>query len=176
MRSLSTAAGRTRTVASSPWRVLVPVLVAGVLSTGTACSSSPDAPTGAGLAASVARETPAAPAAAPAELSPVPPAGTVTVQPGPFTDRVRLEGLALADGQVSGTLDVVSDVSELLALEVQVDAYDATGALLGSARMVVDPAEAEEFNSTAGIQDLPVTVPATGASSAVVRIPVLVNE
>jgi hypothetical protein len=100
----------------------------------------------------------------------------VTIAPGPFTDRVRLEGLALSQGQVSATLDVVSDVSELIALEVQVDAYDATGALLGSERQVVDPDAAEAYHSTAGIQDLPIAVPAPGAASAVLSIPVLVNE
>lgn len=141
------------------------------------CSSAP-APQGSSTAeraAAVAVQPPATPQPA-ASVSPVPPAGTVTVADGPFTDSVVLDALELRDGTLTGTVDVVSDVSELLALEVQVDAYDPGGALLGSARQVVDPEDAEEHHTTAGVVDLPLVVAAPGAASVVLSVPVLVNE
>jgi hypothetical protein len=39
----------------------------------------------------------------------------------------------------------------------------------------VVPEQTEAFHSTAGISDLPIAVPAAGAASAVLSIPVLVN-
>lgn len=53
---------------------------------------------------------------------------------------------------------------------------DADGSLVGSTREVVDAAHAEQLRTTAGIVDLPIDVPAPGGVSAVLGIPVLVDE
>ena len=175
----ATAAGRGTRTASPARRSRALVVAAVAVAVSAACSPAPEAApstTAPDLAASVATQPPAPPPAPAPTLDPVPAPGTVAVAPGPFVDRVRLEGLALAGDRVTGTLDVVSDVSEVLALEVQVDSYDASGALLGTQTLVVDPESTEEHHTTAGVQDLPLAVAAPGATSAVLSIPVLVNE
>lgn len=142
-----------------------------------ACTApaDPPAPDVAAGAAAVALATPSpAPSAAPS-VTPLPEPGTVVILDGPFLDRMRLD-LALADGQVRGTLDVTADVSELIALELDVAWYDAAGQLLGSQRHVVDAEVAEEHHTTQGVVGLPVAVAAPGAVSATVAVPVLVNE
>lgn len=111
-----------------------------------------------------------------AELTVVPEQGVVTPLDGPFTDRVVVHDATLVDDLVTARIDVVKDVSELLALEVDVAWYDAGGLLVGSTRHVVDPEVAEEFHSTAGILGLPLEVPAPGGVSATLGFPVLVNE
>lgn len=104
--------------------------------------------------------------------------GVVRVPSGPFTDRLSFHGLRLRAGRVSGTVDVVSDVGEVIGLEVRVDFYDRAGAFLGSARQVFDTEATGRFHSTAGVTGLPVTVaaPVGGYYSAVLTVPVLVNE
>lgn len=142
-----------------------------------ACTApaDPAAPDVAAGAAAVALATPPpGPSAAPS-VTPPPEPGTVVILDGPFLDRMRLD-LTLADGQVRGTVDVTADVSELLALELDVAWYDAAGRLLGSQRHVVDPELAEEYHTTQGVVGLPVEVAAPDAVSATVAVPVLVNE
>ncbi|MEU9101917.1 hypothetical protein [Streptomyces sp. NPDC048361] len=59
--------------------------------------------------------------------------GEVRLEPGPFTDRVKVTGRALGAGSaVTGHLAVTSDVSDLIALELRAAYYDADGKLLGT--------------------------------------------
>lgn len=106
------------------------------------------------------------------------PAGTVTVQTGPFTERLRISELRLTEQAITARLDVVSDVSEIINLEVRVDFYDSAGALLGSGRQVFVTKDTEAFHTTSGVVGLPLSVPApaSGAHSALLSVPVLVNE
>ena len=177
-----TTAGRGTRTASPARRSRVLATAALALALSATACAAPTSTEGtpgsaaADLAASVAAQSPAPPPAPAPSLDPVPAPGTVTVAPGPFVDRVSLEGLALSGDQVTGTLDMVRDVSEVLALEVQVDAYDTSGALLGTQTWVADPASTEEHHTTEGVQDLPLAIAAPGAASAVLSIPVLVNE
>lgn len=107
--------------------------------------------------------------------------GTVGRIPGPFDDRFSYGALRFDGHRVTGTLDITSDVSDLLELQVLAGFYDAAGTLLGTARFTHHlgedghhhdgpPSEHEEFT---------VRVPRalTGkAVSAAVGVPVLVNE
>lgn len=160
----------------------IAVALAGCSASGPADDAAPG-PDAAAAAAAVATQSPAAPAPPAPTIGAGAPAGTVDVQPGPFVDRVRLTELRLAGGAVTGVLDVVSDVSEVINLEVQVDFYDGAGALLGSDRAVFDTAATEEFHTTAGVVGLPFSAEVTGprvreseVNSAVLSIPALVNE
>lgn len=115
---------------------------------------------------------------APAHLAEPVAAGTVARQPGPFDDRLRMTGVRLRAGTVEARLRVTSDVSEVLALEVDADFYDARGALLGRTRTRSAPA-----HEAAGVPDEAVALrlPAATAyrhrvASAVLSVPVLVNE
>ena len=155
-----------------------------------ACLSSCTGPDTAGLDPAPARTDAAAEAASVAGQAPQPegapadsigagvPAGTVSVADGPFTDRLRITELQLSGSAVTGSLAVTSDVSEVLNLELRVDFYGAAGDLLGSNRQVFTAQDTEPFHSTSGVVGLPITVPAPllGSHSAVVSIPVLVNE
>ncbi len=74
-------------------------------------------------------------------------------------------------------VDVTSDVSDVLALELVADFYDGAGRLLGSGRAEHSD---EEMHGTPG-QPLDLVVPADRAwsarvASAVLSVPVLVNE
>ena len=108
-------------------------------------------------AASVAIQSPDVERPAPATLAVNQPPGTVTLQPGPFDDRVRIRGARL---------------------EIRVDFYDTSGTLIGTGRQQDDAKDSERYHGTGGVRGLPVTVrsPGRGASSAVLSIPVLVNE
>ena len=122
------------------------------------------------------------PLAGMAQLSPAP--GSVVQAPGPFDDRLVLDGLTLDDRGVHGSALVTSDVSEILEFEAVAGFYDADGRLLGTGRFVhhldesaVDPAEhtglpdeREEFSIP-----FPADLPGTAVSAAV-GLPVLVNE
>ncbi|WP_129337552.1 hypothetical protein [Cellulomonas endophytica] len=178
---------RTPATARTPVRrTSAPLAVAGLagaLVVALAGCSTPDAATVdvAGQAREVALSSPApAPAAAEALDAPAP-AGTVVVLDGPFTDRIELRELRLEEGgHVVAAADVTKDVSELLELELEVAWYDAAGALVTSVRHVVDPEDAEEHHSAAGVIGLPVDVappvPVPADASATVAVPVLVNE
>lgn len=166
-------ASRRSGVVLAAWVAATLALGACTASTTTEDPAVPDVAVG---AADVARQPPGLDAGPAASVAPVPDPGTVTLIEGPFTARVHLDGLTLVDGRLTGTLDVVSDVSELLALELDAAWYDADGALVGSSRTVVDPATAEQFHTVDGIADLPFDIPTPGAVSATLAIPVLVNE
>ena len=161
-----------------PYRALTLVLVLSAALTCAACSGADSAnpAVGPSQAAAVVVAPPRPEPAPAATLQVVPPAGTVGVVSGPFTDRVRFAGLTLLEGRVSGTLDITSDVSELLALELAVALYDPAGRLIGTERQIVDPEEAEAYHPPQGIRGLPVDVAAPGAASVHLSIPVLVNE
>jgi hypothetical protein len=155
----------------------------------TACSSS-----GGGTSDRAASPAAAAPAsirsAAPpaAQLAPPAHAGEVRIEQGPFTDRLALTELRLADG-VTGHVKIGSDVSDTLALEIRAAFYDADGKLLGSASFAYQeeeetgPAHGDADNAhkprAAGEGvDFAVAVPPGVAkpSAAVLSVPVLVNE
>lgn len=122
------------------------------------------------------------------QLAPVPAPGTVRLEQGPFTDRLAVTGLALQGGsRVVGTVANTVDVSELILLQVQADFYDGAGRLLGSGTASYADAEFADTGAIAvphgtGLHDdgLPIAVTArpalTGAVSAVVTVPQLVNE
>lgn len=154
----------------------------------TACSSS-----GGGTsdrAASPAADPAAIRSAAPpsAQLAPPAHAGEVRIEEGPFTDRLALTELKLADG-VTGHVKIGADVSDTLALEIRAAFYDADGKLLGSASFgyqeeeETGPAHGDADNAhkprAAGEGvDFAVAVPPGVAkpSAAVLSVPVLVNE
>lgn len=72
--------------------------------------------------------------------SPDVPAGRAVLLDGPFNDRLRVHDLAFSAGEratASGSLEVVSDVSELLALEVEVAFLDAAGKEVAREREVL---------------------------------------
>lgn len=73
---------------------------------------------------------------------------------------------------------MTSDVSEIINLEVRVDFYDEAGKYLTSERQIFRTQDTEEFHTTAGVAGLPISVPgpAVGVHSAVLSVPVLVNE
>lgn len=112
--------------------------------------------------------------------------GEVRLEQGPFTDRVKITGSALAAGStVTGHLAVTSDVSELIALELSAAYYDADGRLLGTGSFQY----AEEGHDDHGGAHTPAAEGAgidfevrpkaslTGTpTSAVLSVPVLVNE
>lgn len=60
--------------------------------------------------------------------------GTVVQVAGPFDNRFSFSGLALDGSRVSGTVQVTSDVSELLDLQVVAGFYDDQGRLVATAR------------------------------------------
>jgi len=169
--------------------MFAPVLLLLAACTG-AQGSSPGAPSSAAQvaldaavgAAAVASESPAAAPSPAGSVGGGVAAGTVALAPGPFLDRVRLTALHLGPTAVTGTLDVTSDVSEIITLEVSVAFYDGAGTLLGSSSQLFSTADTEPFHTTSGVVGLPLTVPvpaqvtAGSPRSAVLGIPVLVNE
>lgn len=115
--------------------------------------------------------------------------GTVRLVDGPFTDRLRLQHLAVVQhpaAGVAGSFAQIADVSELLNLEVQADFYAADGTLLGSRQTAVSQSDvirlarggAGEEHFGGDIAFVVAAPPAYGArvSSALVSIPSLVNE
>ncbi|MCW2778012.1 MAG: hypothetical protein JWN17_1737 [Frankiales bacterium] len=145
----------------------------------SACAGSPSPVAAPQLAAATTSPEPG-PAAAPATLDSPVPRGTVSREPGPFDDRFRLTGTRLAADGVHTRVDVTSDVSDVLALEVVAHFYDARGALLGSGRATHSD---EEMVAHGGTPDehVELLVPTTPAwasrvTSAVLSVPVLVNE
>ena len=114
--------------------------------------------------------------------SAAPPPGSVVRVPGPFDERIRLTGLRLEEGAVTGAVTVTSDVSELLDLEVLAGFYDRDGTLLATGRHV------EHLDESAGHPEdgppaltHPFRVPVPAAIrgrvvGAAVGVPVLVNE
>ncbi|KOU35664.1 hypothetical protein [Streptomyces sp. WM6378] len=168
-------------------RIAPAVLAALALALATACgggsggSGAEDAPDPVPSVSFAAPEQAAAPAAY-RKLA----KGEVRLEQGPFTDRVKITGSALAAGSaVTGHLAVTSDVSELIALELSAAYYDADGKLLGTGSFQYAEAGHDDHAGApapaaegAGI-DFEVRPKAslTGTpTSAVLSVPVLVNE
>ena len=111
-----------------------------------------------------------------------PAAGEVAAAPGPFDDRYRFTGLSLAEGEVAGTVEITTEVSELLELEVLAGFYDADGTLVGTGRHV-QHADAHEGHAEEGppprAHPFVIAVPGDVRAevvAAAVGVPVLVNE
>lgn len=107
--------------------------------------------------------------------------GTVAQVAGPFDNRFTLEGSAFDGAAVTTTVQVSSDTSDLLALQLLAGFYDASGALLGTARFNLDEAVGTDPATGPPAQRYPVriTVPAELAGravSAAIGVTVLVNE
>ncbi|RKE20477.1 hypothetical protein [Streptomyces sp. TLI_171] len=169
---------RTRTACALGALALAAALLTGC--TGTGDAPEPDAPSVSPVALPAPRQAPA-----PAAVLATPVAtGEVRVENGPFTDRIRLTGLALtATPAVTGHLTVTSDVSDVLALEVHAAYYDAAGHLLGTGTFQYQEEEAatgQHAGPRAAGEGIDLTVPAdhlTGTpTGAVLTVPVLVNE
>jgi hypothetical protein len=159
------------------------------------CTAPPTpAPAGAPTAVVPTRsDAPPTREATPVLAAPLP-AGTVVVEPGPFTDRLTFAELALRPGEqpaVTGRVANAVDVSELIVLTLRADYYDAGGRLLGSGTATYADEEFAGAGATPIEHDhgpgaaehaepVPVTVPSTdrlpGAVSAVLSVPQLVNE
>ena len=114
-----------------------------------------------------------------------PQAGTVIQAAGPFDDRFVLQDLAFGESGVTGSVEVTSDVSEVIELEVIAGFYGADGALLGENSFVLhaDEEESGHAHTHSGppeeVHGFTVPVPpslAGEAVSAAVGVPVLVNE
>ena len=108
--------------------------------------------------------------------------GTVAQAAGPFDDRFAFQELTFSKARVRGSVQVSSDVSELLELEVLAGFYDESGRLLGTARHVdhrtegSGAAHADEGPPSARF-DIAVPKGLRGATvSAAVGVVVLVNE
>lgn len=177
-----------------------PILLGSVAVAGMAVAVAAGAGIGAGLgSASAAAERDFVPAASaatsfpglavadadtptlPGLASAAPPAGAVVQAAGPFDDRFLLHDLEVSDSAVTGTLEVTSDVSELIELEVIAGFYDADGALLGENSFVLHGDEEEHSHAGPPEEEHEFTVPvpaslAGQAVSAAVGVPVLVNE
>ena len=112
-----------------------------------------------------------------------PTAGAVVPAAGPFDDRFLLQDLRFDGAQVSGIVDVTSDVSEVLELQVLAGFYDVNGALLGTDRFVHHLTDDGGTDPTTGTPQehtvFSIAVPAGFAGRAVsvsLGVPVLVNE
>ncbi|MFG3284148.1 hypothetical protein [Streptomyces sp. NPDC048111] len=110
--------------------------------------------------------------------------GEVSLEQGPFTDRIKVTGTALAGGAVTGHLAVTSDVSELIALELRAAYYGADGRLLGTGSFQYAEEGHDEHSGghtpAAEGPGIDFTVrpgPLSGTpAGAVLSVPVLVNE
>lgn len=107
-------------------------------------------------------------------------AGTVGTVEGPFDDRFRWQGLRLAGAKVSGAVDITSDVSDLLELQVLAGFYDRDGRLLATARFT-HHATGDEEHTGPPSENEPFTITAPAAvrakvASAAVGVTSLVNE
>lgn len=159
------------------------VLVAAVIGGWVVLRDDP-APTEPGLSAVDQRDPelqPGVPPSAAPRLTAPPAAGTVDLRPGPFTDRVRIDGLRLVPGTapvVTGRLSVTTDVSDLISLELVADFYDRTGRLVGSTRTAYGDAERPHIEGEDESVAFRLAAPAGAGTAvfAVLSIPSLVNE
>ncbi|GAA3533265.1 hypothetical protein [Nocardioides daeguensis] len=108
-------------------------------------------------------------------------AGSVGRIPGPFDDRVSLGPLSFDGQRVVGSLDVTSDVSDLLELQVLAGFYDASGTLVGRGRFThhLDEDTHHDDGPPSQHEAFTIAVPKKlrgQAVSAAVGVPVLVNE
>ncbi|TNC23682.1 hypothetical protein [Amycolatopsis alkalitolerans] len=162
--------------------LIVGALLTAVL--GAGCTPAPSTATT--QVPSVSLPAPKTPPPPAATLVPAAAVGEVRVEPGPFTDRVRLTGLRLdaAASTVQGHLAITSDISDVLALDVHAAFYDAQGRLLGTGTFHYEEEEPTGGAThtgpravTSGIDVAVAAAPAVAdATAVVVSIPVLVNE
>jgi len=113
-----------------------------------------------------------------ASLHPDP--GTAVPVSGPFDDRLVLSDLAFDGDAVRGSVQVTSDVSDLLDLQALAGFYDARGRLVGTGRFDhhLDESVTGHAEHT-GPEQFVIPVPAElrgTAVAAAVGVPVLVNE
>lgn len=167
----------------------------GLLGTATACGASGEDDDGRGSAAPVEPSTVMqtsfpdlpAPTGEPTLAgidAATPGVGDVVTVPGPFDDRFTLADLDVREGEVTGHLTIVSDVSDVLELQVLAGFYDAGGDFLGTGRATYHLDEAtEDGSSTEGppseLEEFTIKAPsryAARVASAAVGVPVLVNE
>ena len=160
----------TRASSSLLWLAL-PALLVGL----TACSSSEDRePAAAESAVEVVTTQP--PVTLPLAVPPPKP-GTVRVEPGPFTDRLRFERLRFHPGarpEVVGAVLNRVDVSEVIVLVLQVDFYDRRGRRTGSATRVIEDAEA--FHEEVLDFSVRARTALPGSVAGVLRVPQFANE
>ncbi|MDO7868915.1 hypothetical protein [Nocardioides jiangxiensis] len=108
--------------------------------------------------------------------------GTLAWVAGRFDDRFATHHLRFDGRAASGELDVTSDVSEILELQVLAAFYDAKGAYLGEGRWTEHTVEEEEAPHSGSPDErvrFTVRVPAAYAGKAVAAaagVTVLVNE
>ena len=116
--------------------------------------------------------------------------GSVTVESGPFTDRLEITDLSLQPGDhpsVTAALSNVADVSAVIVLELRADFYDAQGGYLGFGTAGYADQEYTDNGTiplTYGTGEpdgsftiaVPSTTPLPGAASAILTVPQLVNE
>lgn len=129
--------------------------------------------------------------AAPVGIAPVaagtaPAPGRAELVEGPFTDRLRLQRLALRAGTVTGAFSQVADNSAIIVMEVQADFFDARGSLLGSRRTVLRQPDvvaagqggtgSERYGGDVVFRVAPSAAWSARVSSAAVSVPTLVNE
>jgi hypothetical protein len=109
-----------------------------------------------------------------------PTVGTVGLASGPFDNRFALEELAFDGQTVTGHIEITSDVSEVIELEVLAGFYDAGNEFLGTAAYVHHAGQEHSHEGPPEEHyEFSVAVPAELAGravSAAVGVPVLVNE
>lgn len=111
------------------------------------------------------------------KLTSVPRPGTVTLADGPFNDKLRIDALKLRRGsrpQVTGRMLTVSDVSEVLALTIDVAFYDRRGSLVATGRLAQQ--EVEEFFDRSLTFRVRASEPAADVATAVLSVPEYVPE
>lgn len=110
-------------------------------------------------------------------LASIPRPGTVALAAGPFNDKLRVGALMLRRAQrpqVSGRMLTTSDVSEVLALTIQVAFYDRHGSLVATGQH--SRQNVKEFFDKPLHFRLRSSQPAPTAVTAVVSIPEYVPE
>jgi len=106
--------------------------------------------------------------------------GEIVTVSGPFDDRFEWSELRLSQRMLTGHIEISSDVSELLELEVVAGFYDDAGKFLGTARFVHHLGAAHEDSAHDHVgKEFRITIPArfrAKVTAAAVGVPVLVNE
>ena len=184
----------------APGRALLrtTLIVGMVLTPITACTASPVAPAPSSAAQLTSEVRPVVPTrdqteptrTPPRQLAFTPAAGSVTVESGPFTDRLEITDLSLQPGDhpsVTAALSNVADVSAVIVLELRADFYDAQGGYLGFGTAGYADQEYADNGTIplthfTGEPDgsftiaVSSTTPLPGAAGAILTVPQLVNE
>ncbi|MFJ8040814.1 hypothetical protein ACIRBX_09955 [Kitasatospora sp. NPDC096147] len=159
--------------------LLALALLTGCTSAGTTPAADAPLPTPSQLTLPAPQSAPAPGASLAGPVRP----GEVRLEPGPFTDRVKLERLTLDKGSaVGGHLTITSDISDVLALELRAAFYDQQGQLAGTGTFHYQEEESEgaHLGPRAAEGGIDFSIPAEKLTSspvtAVLSLPVLVNE